>query len=227
MIKSRSLVTVGAIACFVACAGDFLVVFIFGSYYPGYNQLINTMSSLGASASPVSGIVSLCWIVLGFIFILFAIGFREHFSTGGKSARLAFWLLVIYGTGELMGSGVFKADHSGNTISDSAIIHGLLGSIGIAALFILPLIMTKIIPRSSNPGFYIYSRFVVSTGFVLLVFFNYRFTQSGANFIEKYEGLWQRLFVMDYYIFLMIIAGKMLRKQYAIGNTLTDEHETN
>jgi len=211
MIKSRSFVTIGAIACFVACIGDFLVVFLFGPQYPGYSQLVNTMSSLGASASPVSGIVSMCWIMLGLVFVIFAFGFRQAFETGNKYVNLAFWLLLIYGVGELVGSGVFKADHIGNTISKSAIIHGILGSIGVAALCLLPLVMIKIIPRSSNPGFYIYSRIVFITGIVLLVFFNFRFTESRNNIIDKYEGLWQRLFVLDYYIYLMIIASKMLR----------------
>ena len=222
MISNKSIVIIGAIACFVTCIGDFLVIFLFGPSYPGYNQLMNTMSSLGATVSPVSNIVSTCWIVLGFVFVVFALGFRQAFAKRNKYVSFAFWLLVIYGLGELVGSGIFKADHIGNTVTTSAIFHGILGSTGVAALYFLPVVMIKIFPRSSNPGFYRYSLTVLLSGIVLLVLFNFRFSESKNNFIDKYEGLWQRLFVLDYYIYLMLIAIRMLRKQFDVKNNLVN-----
>lgn len=222
MINPKSIVVTGAIACFVTCIGDFLVLFLFGPSYPGYSQLINTMSSLGATASPVSDIVSTCWIVLGFVFVLFAVGFRKAFLPANKYVRIAFWLLILYGLGELVGSGIFKADHIGNTITNSAIIHGIVGSIGIAALYFFPLVMTKIIPRSLSPGFHRYSWIVMVSGVVLLVLFNFRFSESKNNLIDTYEGLWQRLFVLDYYLYLVVVALVMLRKQFKLKNNFAD-----
>ncbi|MBK6478875.1 MAG: hypothetical protein IPF93_11415 [Saprospiraceae bacterium] len=38
----------------MACIGDWVVLFVLGRYYPGYSQLEHSISSLGASNSPVA-----------------------------------------------------------------------------------------------------------------------------------------------------------------------------
>ena len=222
MSNKKTIVVIGAIACVASCAGDFIVMFVFGRHYPGYSQFINTMSSLGATKSPVSNIVSNCWILLGLLFIIFALGFRSAFSPADKKVNLAFWLLVIYGLGEFVGSGLFKADHIGNTITNSAVIHGILGTIGITALMLLPLVMRKIIKRSSNPGFHKLTWIVFVLGIILLVFFNFRFFYSADNVISINEGLWQRLFALNLYIYLFVIVIIMVKKQFTTQNNSVD-----
>ena len=85
MDKKRSIaVYISAIACLIACAGDFLMLFLPGRYYPGYSQLSDSISKLGTSASPVSGIFSAWWVIYGLLIILFAFGFRKAFSGGSR-----------------------------------------------------------------------------------------------------------------------------------------------
>ena len=103
MIDRKILVNAGSAACFTACIGDFLSLFVFGPHYPGYSQIHDTMSSLGASESPVSGIISAWWIILGFLMIIFAFGFRAAYPHNDKYVTTVFWLLILYGLGEGVG----------------------------------------------------------------------------------------------------------------------------
>lgn len=217
MNKRQTLIALSVIACCIACVGDFVVLFVFGSQYPGYSQLYSTMSSLGASSSPVSFIVSAWWIMLGLLFFVFAFGFRLAFSPANKYVNLAFWLIIIYGVGEGLGSGVFKADHSEGLLTVSAIIHDILGGIGVTAIICLPLVMQKIIPRSTNPGFHLLSKFIFVIGLLLLLLFIMRFTTEGetTSWLNM-KGLWQRLFVFVYYVYLLII-GVIMVKDHMIA----------
>ena len=211
MNNRKTLIGLSVIACCVACVGDFVVLFVFGNQYPGYSQLYDTMSSLGATASPVSFIVSAWWVILGLLFFVFAFGFRLAFSPVNKYVNLAFWLIIIYGLGEGLGSGLFKADHQDGLLTSSAIIHDILGGIGVTALVLLPLVMQKIIPRSAIPGFHLLSRFVFVIVLLLLLLFMLRFTDNGKLELLSMKGLWQRLFVFVYYVYLLIIAAIMIR----------------
>lgn len=211
MNKKKTLIALSVIACCIACVGDFVVLFVFGSQYPGYSQLYNTMSALGATASPVSSVVSAWWILLGLLFFMFAVGFRLAFSPADKYVKLAFWLILIYGLGEGLGSGLFKADYQNGLLTLSAILHDILGGIGVTAILLLPLVMQKIIPPSTNPGFHLLSKFVFAIGFILLLLFTLRFANNNETALVQLSGLWQRLLVFVYYAYLMIIGAIMVR----------------
>ena len=211
MINKKNLVIASVIACFTACIGDFLTMFLLGSKYPGYNHLLNTMSSLGASESPVSFIISLWWVILGLLIILFAFGFRTAFSPGNKYLNVAFWFLIIYGLGEGMASGLFKANLVNNSMTVSYIIHDILGGAGVIGILVLPLAVQKIEQFNFNKGFRKLSYIVFSLGMLFQILFTFRFFGVSNNFPGKYTGLWQRLFILIYYIYLIIIALKMIR----------------
>lgn len=212
-INKKLLVIFAVIACFTACFGDFLAIIILGNFYPGYSQVFNTMSSLGETASPVSAIISTWWIVLGFLIILFALGLRKAFDSDDNYVKIAAWLIILYGLGEGLGSGLYKADHVNNLLTTSAIIHEILGGVGIFAILVLPLVMQKVIPRNTNSGFYKLSFIVFYAGIVLLVMFSFRFFLPESNILAQYKGLWQRLFVLDYYLYLIVIALMMIKKR--------------
>jgi hypothetical protein len=213
MIDRKIAVISGLLAGLIACWGDFIALFVLGNLYPGYSHLTNTWSSLGASASPVSGIISLWWIIMGFLFLWFALGFRLAFIQVNPYVKAATWILILYGLGEGAGSGLFKADHSGDLLTVSAIIHNLLGGIGIAAILILPLVMQKIISKKSNRGFFIFSWIVLISGSVILILFLSRYFCSDSCILVRFKGLWQRLFVLDYYIYLTVIIVLMIGKK--------------
>jgi hypothetical protein len=213
MINNKTIIRIASIACFIGCIGDFWITFVLGNYDPGYSQLHNTMSALGISSSPVSGIISTWWILLGILMIIFAYGLGKAFGFDNRYVKLAAILLVLYGLGEGFGSGIFKADHVKNSLTDSAIVHEIMGGIGVAAIVIFPLAMNKVIPRTNNPGFHILSLTAFIVGLFFLTMFLIRILPEEPNKVSLYKGLWQRLFVLDYYLYMMVIAVIMIKKQ--------------
>jgi hypothetical protein len=146
---------------------------------------------------------------------MFAIGFRTAYSSADRYVKIAFWLLILYGLGEGMGSGLFKADEINNSYTLSFIIHDILGGAGVTAILLLTLIVPKIDEFSSSQGFQIFSRIILILGILFLVLFTQRFIGSKnviSHEVAKYTGLWQRLLILDYYIYLIVIASKMVKR---------------
>lgn len=214
-MKNRAkYIIASALACIIACIGEFVLLFILGAYYPGYNQLKNTMSSLGASNSPVSDEISIWWIIMGVLFIFFGTGIKKAFSDKGRNARLASWLIIAYGFGEGIGSGVFKADHVTTHLTTFAIIHNIVGGIGVFAILFLPIIMQKVITKYEMPVFYRMSQIVFMAGFITILLFLFRYSPDENNFFSIYKGLWQRLFMLNTYIYMTTIAILVIRMQW-------------
>ena len=203
---------VAAVVCIATCIADIAVLNILGSCYPGYSQLKNTMSSLGASVSPVSNQISSWWIFIGLIFIFFGIGFRKAFAEKCKSAKFASWLIILYGVGEGIGSGAFKANHAADTMATSLIIHDVLGGVGVVAILNLPLVLLKVFPKKELPWFYILSWIVFVAGIVMMLLFSYRISTNENNVLMIYQGLWQRLSLLNTYLYFIAIAFIMLKK---------------
>ena len=212
-MTKRTLIIISSIACFTGCICDFYTNYVIGDYFPGYSHYIDKMSKLGTTASPVSEIISSWWIILGFLTILFAIGFSKVFDYNKKYVKIATWLLILYGLGEGLGSALFKAELVKNTMNIPAILHEVMGGIGIFAILLLSLVMIKISPRASAPGFKRLSVLVISIGILLVVLFLLPLYFKKMNILARNKGLWQRLFVLDYYLYLMVIAVIMIKKQ--------------
>lgn len=213
MKKNETFIYVSAIVCIAVCIGEFGALFVLGSFYPGFNHLKDTMSSLGASNSPVSNEISTWWVIMGLLFIFFATGLRKAFSEKGLYSKIASWLIILYGFGEGVGSGAFKADHIANSLKISAVIHDILGGIGVTAVLILPLIMQKVITKNEMPVFYRMSKIVFIAGIVTVGLFLFRYSSDENNFFTLYKGLWQRLFMLNTYLYFSSIAFIMI-KQY-------------
>ncbi len=221
MNNRKIIVFTGVAACFTGCTGDFLSLYLLGAKYPGYSHIADPVSFLGSSVSPVSELISIFWIVLGLLMITFALGFRTAYSSDDKNVKIAFWLLIIYGLGEGLGSGLFKADEVNNSYTLSFIIHDILGGAGVFAILMLTVIVPRIDEYSTSRGFKIFSRIIMIVGILLLVLFSQRFIGSKyvvAYEIAKFTGLWQRLLILDYYIYLNVIAYRMMVK--TIGVTI-------
>ena len=212
MKRTDNYIIISAIAVIVICIGEFVTMFVFGALYPGYNQLKDTLSALGATASPVSVEMSAWWIFIGVIFILFGFGVKKAFSENRKYANVASWLIIIYGLGEGFGSGAFKADHLEHSIATSLIIHDTLGGIGVIAILMLPLIMLKLVSKDINPNFHRFSKILFVTGILMVSMFLFRYSPNKDNFFLIYKGLWQRLFMLNTYIYVTAIAIFMIRK---------------
>jgi len=223
MTNSSKYIIISAYACILACIGEFVSIFALGTYYPGYNQFKDTMSSLGASISPVSDIISAWWVIMGLLMIFFGTGFYRSFSDKGIFAKLAALSIMLYGFGEGIGSGAFKADHTVNGLTISALVHDVLGGIGVFAILFLPLFLWKIIKRNEKPGFYLMSRVVFVLGFITILLFLFRFSSAGDNFLSLYKGLWQRLFMLNTYIYLVSISIVIIKNQ--LNSSKNSENE--
>ena len=207
MHNNNLLIKIGALAGIAACAGDIIMTLVMGNLYPGYNQFTDTMSKLGASHSPVGKTISCWWIIMSFLFLIMALGFRARFHINRNGIRLSFWLILLYGFGEGMGSGVFPADHIPNGLTISLIVHNALGGIGIAAIIILPFILKSEPPFSFSNTFKVLSRIVSCFGPILLLLFTLAKLPETTNCcIFIYRGLWQRLLMLNYYVYLVAIA---------------------
>lgn len=203
---NKSLIYTSAILCIAACFTDLVLIYIFGNQIPGFNQLTSTLSSLGISTSPVAGEVTVWSIILGIIFIFFAFGFRMVFQKFGQEAIVASWLIIFYALGEDIASGVFRADSINGKLTTLAYLHDVLGGIGVASLLILPYVMQKIFTRFSYPLFNRYSHMAWLVGIIATIFFSFRLEYFSGTFLYTYSGLWQRIFLVDYYIYFVVIA---------------------
>jgi hypothetical protein len=212
MKSISNFILVSAIAVIFVCVGEFVTMVVFGAFYPGYSQLKDTLSALGATASPVSAEMSAWWIFIGVIFIFFGIAVKKAFPEDLKYAKIASWIIIIYGLGEGLGSGAFKADHLGHSIATSLIIHDTLGGIGVVAILILPLIMLNMVPKNSNPRFHTFSKIIFVVGVLMVLLFLFRYSPNKDNYFLIYKGLWQRLFMLNTYIYTSVIAIMMIKK---------------
>ena len=213
MKKHLNLTTLSAQTCIIACITDVVLLFVFGEYFPGYSQLKDTISHLGSTTSPVSTLISTWSVLLGIIFIAFGIAFKNEFANKGKISGLASWLIILYGIGEGIGSGIFKADQIANLPTTSGIIHEIFGAIGVISVLILPLIAPKVMPKEEKASFQLISKIVFVLGFILLLLFVLRFSNYKASFLFIYKGLWQRLFLFNIYFYLSTTAIIMIRRQ--------------
>jgi hypothetical protein len=217
-MRTRILfIKISVVACWITCIGEFLSVFILGAFYPGYDQLTETVSSLGASLSPVSAIISAWWIIMGMLMILFGIGFRIAFSEYKRIAGIGSWLIILYGIGEGLGSGLFKADHIANGLTLSAVIHNIFGGIGVVAILLFPLVIIKMIPKNTYSFLRRISYIVFVCGFLTIFLFLFRYSSLESSFLCVNKGLWQRLFMLNTYVYLAIVAWMMIRKKTQIS----------
>lgn len=211
-VFKKAILSSLVLLCVAGCLADVVILYMFGKQIPGYNQLSCTISSLGESASPVSGAVTVWSVILGTIFILFALAFREVYKEYGKETSKAFLLIIIYGLGENIASGIFKPDHINGGLTVMAVLHNLMGGMGVIALILLPLVMIKIFSRESFPLFFRFSIIVLTLGLISIIFFSFRIVYFENSFLNIYKGLWQRIFLIDYYIYFTVIAFMMMKK---------------
>lgn len=212
MRKPHDYTVFSALAGILASLTDLVSMVMFGVCSLDYNSLKDTVSSLGASVSPVSAQISTIWIIVGVLLIFFGIGFYREFSEKGRSARIASWMIILYGFGEGIGSGIFKADRIATGLTITGVFHEMLGGLGIISIIFLPLIMRKVIPAKENPAFQVLSMFVFVSGVILILLFLFRYSANETNFFSVYKGLWQRLFILITYIYLLSIAVLMIKR---------------
>ena len=188
-----------------------LAVYVFGAFYPGYNHLRQPMSVLGGPGSPVARPVSVWWVFIGVLFILFAAGYRRVYLSTGRPYGIVPWLITMYGAGEGIGSGLFPVSRAGGHLTPIGIAHDALGVLGVLAVMTLPFILLRAFPREQNPGMRYFTLAVAASGIITVLLFNFSKVIPEKDTVFSYQGFWQRAFVFIYYVYLMVIAYRMLQ----------------
>lgn len=202
---SSWFVVFAAVCCFIACAGDFAVTFIIGLFYKNYDALNQSESYLGTADSPVAVYMNTWEVVLSILVVFYAYGLQRTLFKKGFWQHLAVWLIVLYGLGEGIGSGLFPYEHAGSALALTGILHLLFSTIGVVAIAVNSFVLLKVFPKKVFPRLNAYIRFVAFSALAFIILFLLAKMQ-----IIPLRGLWQRLFILDYYSLLIVVAVEML-----------------
>jgi hypothetical protein len=202
MGKKHSTITIiGSLCGLAAFMGDFVVTSVLGYLYPGYHFLYQSQSELGISKSPVAVYMNAWGVIFSILVLVFAFALRKTIFSKGKWQRAAVWMLVIYGIGEGMGSGLFPNDKIGGQPTVSAIMHSIFSGIGDAGIVLLPYCLMKIFSKKDFPKLHGFAWFVGISGPLLIICF----FLAGQHWIPL-KGLWQRIYLLDYYVLVAILS---------------------
>lgn len=203
--KYSKFIVIATACCFIACIGDFTITAILGYFYKDYNFLTQSESYLGTSNSPVAIYMNTWGVIFSVLFVIYAYALRKTIFKEGLWQHVAAWLIIIYGVGEGAGSGVFPYNHIGNELTLSGKLHSFFSAIGDIAMVLLPFVLIKVFPKQFFPKLNLYIWIVGITAPIFIIIF-----LLARQNIVLLKGLWQRLFLLDYYALLVVIAIDML-----------------
>ena len=183
----------------------------FGSMYPGYNWKAQSLSYLGQRGSPVEQWVQLSSILFTILITFFAYSFYQ-INESNKWVGIAAFMLIIYGLGEGLGSGFFPIDLPDAIVTMNGRLHNIFGGIGDMGLVLFPFVLMLMFPKIENHKLHIYLWSVVGIGLLMASFFLIAKHFHPNNFISSYKGVWQRLYLFNYYIMLGVINWQMARQ---------------
>ena len=189
----------------LATMGDLFVPIIISVKYPGYNHLVDTISTLGTNESPVQKFQCVNLIAVGILFIVFSVGQGLAFTQIKWCHTLFILGIVLFGVGSIL-AGIFPEDPKGIAESISGKIHGIASGLGFIFLILNPLWAIWIVEFKDL-------RQVNITLFILaiLTFFLFMASENADNGILKYTGLFQRLNLVILYGHLILNYTWMMR----------------
>jgi hypothetical membrane protein len=215
-VFSSLMIRIAAVIGVLACLEDICLTYILGSRYPGYNRFLQAMSDLGHEGSPVARSASTGWIIMGLMFIVFGYGFYRAFVHYSKIARAAGWMLALYGIGEGLGSGLIPGSPGKAFGTGASIVHSLIGGVGVLASILLPFIIIKMFNARKSSALFWYSWLTTVFGVFFFILFSIsNFYRPEGSWIS-YLGLWQRLYMLVYYLFFIYLAVLMLVERYNV-----------
>ena len=182
----------------LATLGDLLVPITIGVKYPGYNHLIDTISTLGTNVSSVQKFQCINLIVVGILFIIFSVGQGLVFTQIKWCHRLFILGIVLFGVGTIL-AGIFPEDPKGIAETVSGKIHGIASGLGFIFLILNPLWAIWIVEFKDL-------KYLNITLFILaiLTFVLFITSENIDSGILKYTGLFQRLNLIILYGHLIL-----------------------
>ena len=177
---------------------DNLLPLVLAHFYPNYIHKEMALSVLGSRQSPVKWIYNIWCIVSGVVFCIAPYTLYREINCG---LTIAIWiLLVIYGIGCEIISGVCPLNENRQEEDIRTRIHGSSSAIGFMTLLIVPLLLALLQLQMSKLIMGLISLFSFVTAFVLFCFFIIGEKEKFSSTILRYGGLWQRLVLISCYI---------------------------
>ena len=204
-------IKIGWIACCTVCILDFVVSTSLGLSLPGYDPLRQTISALGRSGQVTAPYVAIWGVVFSILFLLFARAWFVFFENKNKLVYWSTTLLLIYGIGEGLGSGLIHFDVVNGHPTFSGHLHQIFSSIADIGLFSFPFLVMRLFPKSKHPNIHSISILVIILGLAFNLVFLWGKHMDIHSGPIAWFGLWQRLFLLDYYLYLMILANYIHR----------------
>lgn len=173
---------------------DLLIPFVIALPYKGYSHLNTVMSVLGSKTSPLGLFYNIWMMISGCTIAIFGYMLYSYYNNEQEElAIILFILLLIYGIGDEVISGIFPLNEKEDGMAVSNKIHGAGSVIGFVALQFSPLILA-IIQFKEDMWYFGFSSIV----FFLLSLIAFVIFVMGANpkfqnTVFAFEGLWQRI----------------------------------
>ena len=181
--------------------GEFLLPWILGRYYNGYNSKTMVMSALGNPQSPVRLVYNawLIWIGCFFIFtaVVYFIAARKEFPVLSVLISLS---IGTFAAGAGVISGIFSVNENKDIVTIASKIHGVSAAMGFMALLFFPLLNGIFSLKQKDVVFGIVSiiSFILALGFFTCFVMGDK--EEFKNTVLRYEGLWQRMTLLCMYV---------------------------
>ena len=181
--------------------GEFLLPWILGRYYEGYDNKTMAMSALGNPQSPVHIIYNSWLIWLGSYLTFVAVAY--FLTTRTDHTILSVLLLISMGTfaiGAGLISGIFHVNENKDIVTAASKIHEISAAIGFMAFLVFPLLNGILAFKQEN----IILGVICLISFVLALIFFICFIMGDKEQFQstmvRYEGMWERLALLSMYI---------------------------
>lgn len=181
---------------------DNLLPWVLARFYPNYSYKEMALSVLGARQSPVKWIYNVWCIISGFVF---CIAPYSLYQENGNGLVIAIWvLLIIYGIGCEIISGLCPLNENRQEEDLLTKIHGGASAIGFMALLVEPLLLAIMQFQSADIIMGAISLMSFITAFVFFCFFIMGEKEKFEKTVLRYGGLWQRLVLVSCYVPLVV-----------------------
>ena len=181
---------------------DNVLPFVLARFYPSYKHKEMALSVLGSRQSPVKLIYNVWCILSGIVFCIAPYALYQENSNG---LAIAIWiLLVIYGIGCEIVSGICPLNENRHDEDAITKIHGGASAIGFMALLVVPLLLaiTQFQAADIITGAISLVSFIAA--FAFFCFFIMGEKEKFSKTILRYGGLWQRLVLVSCYVPLAV-----------------------
>lgn len=155
---------------------------------PGYSQVAETVSKLGAQGRPYYYILNTCFIAYGLLITCFACGIY-HMPGNNTLEKVISYTMGVHGFFMIL-TGIFQDDLEGANavITLEGVLHDLFSVLSFIGLVVVMfLVIRKVYGTSPWGGFTLFTFTVIALNFILSVIF-------WTEVFSPAEGIIQRIF---------------------------------